>query len=361
MSGALRRGREVLNCVRFARRRHRLRYTTVAVRLADLYLRRSYSLAEIASLDLLSPSLSSRDFDMRQSKQAQLEMQVALNPREYWSLVEDKGTFDVYCRGAGLRTPTTYGVLHVEREASPQWRDRARRHATALLSAAPDAELLLKPTRGVYGQDVHLLRRDGDRFVRKNDLRLAPTDVYDWLAQNGRFDAYVVQQRLVAHGAIAALSGTPNLQTARIVTYVAATGEVVVGCCQLRIIAAGSLVDNFQGGLAGNLIADIDRATGRVRGVFARAEDGFGMVRVEVHPSTGARFAGFEIPFWEDACELVTCAARAMLPMRTIGWDVAITDHGAMLVEGNVTWDPAYEGEVGAEILEAIMADRRRA
>ncbi len=38
--------------------------------------------------------------------------------------------------------------------------------------------------------------------------------------------------------------------------------------------------------------------------------------------------------------DLVRRAALAFAPLRTIGWDVAISDAGPSLIEGNVLWDP---------------------
>jgi hypothetical protein len=66
------------------------------------------------------------------------------------------------------------------------------------------------------------------------------------------------------------------------------------------------------------------------------------------------------VPCWDAACRLVRDAATAFLPLRTIGWDVAITDGDPVLIEGNVTWDPAYEGLVGGEILDAVLRDAQR-
>ena len=48
---------------------------------------------------------------------------------------------------------------------------------------------------------------------------------------------------------------------------------------------------------------------------------------------------GYAVPQWAAVSELVTAAARAFMPLRTVGWDVAITPTRPCLIEGNVTWD----------------------
>ena len=60
---------------------------------------------------------------------------------------------------------------------------------------------------------------------------------------------------------------------------------------------------------------------------------------MRAHPRTRARLIGYRVPHWPAARDLVERAARAFAPLRTIGWDVAITDGEPCLIEANVTWD----------------------
>jgi len=46
------------------------------------------------------------------------------------------------------------------------------------------------------------------------------------------------------------------------------------------------------------------------------------------------------LPFWDEACALAETAARHFLPIRTIGWDVALTPEGPVILEGNFWWNP---------------------
>ena len=53
------------------------------------------------------------------------------------------------------------------------------------------------------------------------------------------------------------------------------------------------------------------------------------------HPDTGIKFKSMKIPYWEQCIDLV-CTAHQKLPRIVgIGWDVAITPTGPVLVEGN--------------------------
>ena len=56
----------------------------------------------------------------------------------------------------------------------------------------------------------------------------------------------------------------------------------------------------------------------------------------ERHPVTGTEIMGFQIPLFDQALELCRTASRRVeAHLKYIGWDVAITPDGPVLVEGN--------------------------
>ena len=84
--------------------------------------------------------------------------------------------------------------------------------------------------------------------------------------------------------------------------------------------------------------------------------EGRGPATVETHPDTGEAFDGVVLPDWADARRMVCAAAKQFLPVRTLGWDVAFTPGGPIIVEGNVWWDypnPFPDVPAMREILEA--------
>lgn len=92
-------------------------------------------------------------------------------------------------------------------------------------------------------------------------------------------------------------------------------------------------VDNFSLGKYGNLLADVDLATGEV----SRVVSGFWpKTRVlSEHPFSGQSMAGFKLPGWNqilDACQ----RGGAVFPLLKIHhWDFALTDRGPMILELN--------------------------
>ena len=104
-------------------------------------------------------------------------------------------------------------------------------------------------------------------------------------------------------------------------------------------------MDNHDHGRTGNLHASIDLKTGMLIGANTRTMDGSGLKTVPMHPVTGKLFEGFQMPLWKEACQLATETAYNFLPLRIVGWDIAISPNGPCLIEGNAWADPNdFEG-----------------
>ena len=54
-----------------------------------------------------------------------------------------------------------------------------------------------------------------------------------------------------------------------------------------------------------------------------------------IHPITGTKIKGFQIPFWKEAKEMVVEAAKLSSHVRYVGWDVGMSVNGPVLIEGN--------------------------
>lgn len=44
---------------------------------------------------------------------------------------------------------------------------------------------------------------------------------------------------------------------------------------------------------------------------------------------------GFQVPRWDEAVELVTRLANVIETNNYVGWDIALTDKGWVMIEGN--------------------------
>ncbi len=126
----------------------------------------------------------------------------------------------------------------------------------------------------------------------------------------------------------------------RINTLLDQAGHVSILFYMIKILAGTTITDNFSMGTTGNLIAYGDSNEGILRGAVNIHECGSGMKDVIAHPDTGVVFDGFRLPFWSEAMELVKTGQRCFPNLRTLGWDVALTENGPVIIEANSRWDP---------------------
>lgn len=309
-------------------------------RFYDLTGLRRFSPNEVFLLDLMDPARTRADLNDLVSKEVMLGRQLAINPASHFALTEDKLAFYRHCCEQGLPTPRVLGVWG----ESDQWPDgepsanddRAWRD---LCDQIETRDLVLKPVHGVHGEGVMLLQRQADGYVSQAGERLTADDLLSRMRASN-YSTWMMQERLRAHPEIAALSGNDNLQTARVVTCVDCEGNAEVVFAWLRIIGGHEAFDNFNFGTSGNYVATLDLSTARVHYALGGSSDGLGVEAVTTHPATGVRMEGFAIPHGRAVFDLARRAAQCFVPLRTIGWDIAITPDGVALIEGNVTWDP---------------------
>jgi hypothetical protein len=325
------------------RRTHRKfggNWLAAAKRFYGLTGPRRYSPNEVFMLGLMDPALKSSDLDRFISKESMLARQVAVNPPDLYDLTEDKLVFFQRCVDNDLPTPRVLGIWSNRTDWPVQirvvnddaaWRD--------MLTNLDVPELVIKPVHGVHGESVMLIQRDNDRFLLHSGQSLDADEILAEMRASD-YSHWMIQERLYAHPDIAALTGSENLQTARVVTWIDGDGSAHVIFAWLRIIGSSEAFDNFNFGAAGNFVATIDLETAEIRYALGTAADGHGLDEIVFHPSTGRRMPGFTIPNGQQMFEMVQHAAVCFAPLRTIGWDVAITPDGFALVEGNVTWDP---------------------
>ena len=188
--------------------------------------------------------------------------------------------------------------------------------AKSLLSN-PLGKLVLKGARGQVGAEVEVVNCNG--LDQQKLIKLMESGKYD-LAEE-----YVVQ-----HPSLMELSPS-GLNTLRIFTQLH-HGQVEFLGARLRV-SVNSAVDNLA---AGNLAAPVDLETGQVSGPGVYSD----ITRIDeaFHPITGKPIEGFQIPFWKEALEMARQAALYTPENRSVGWDIAITNNGPELIEGNHNW-----------------------
>jgi len=152
------------------------------------------------------------------------------------------------------------------------------------------------------------------------------------------------QEEIAQHAAVRELNSR-CINTVRIDTFKPRNGEPEIVSALIRLGIGNTVVDNIA---AGGIFVGVDMNTGclKERGVTNLRTGGRSYL---AHPDTGTAFKGCKLPFWEEVKKLALTAAN-LVPAALMGWDVALSSSGPLLVEGNAVYysmelsDMAYGG-----------------
>lgn len=257
-------------------------------------------------------------------------------------MTRDKGIFYRFCLANGVPVPALFAIFF---KADAGWAAAGHRLKSStdwqkLLDKQLPGEFVIKPATGSYSEAVNVFSRSGDGFRDFHGDVYQAQDIIDWMANHPRYDSFVLQARLQNHPELVRLSATQALQTVRVISFIDATGNCRILHAHFKPITGPHLSDTFLEGLIGNVEAPVCLSDGRLKSANRISGTGAGVLEVPVHPLTGRDFAGFQLPLWQEACELVMHTAPKFLPLRAIGWDVALTPLGPVILEGNSRWDP---------------------
>lgn len=146
----------------------------------------------------------------------------------------------------------------------------------------------------------------------------------------------LVEECIVQHDILQQIYPS-SLNTIRVITLVTDQQEVNVLGAIIRI-GLDKVIDNFD---AGGISAKINMKSGLIEGPALLKDPRF-KLKDNLHPITGSVICGQTVPFWNATLEMVKKAALQVPEVRTVGWDVAITNEGPFLLEGNHNWDKTH-------------------
>jgi Sugar-transfer associated ATP-grasp len=226
----------------------------------------------------------------------------------------------------------------------------------------PARDLFIKPSLGVGGEGTERFRWQGVAFENDFGHLLTPEALDDYFAVRARSEnrTLLVQPLLSNHPDLC-LESTAPLATARLVTGRSTDGDVIAIFSFLYFSLFDRKSDQHW-----HVEGLIDLASGRLL-MSPPQQDGSGTRLIHRNRELGSDEC--RLPEWDAALRHAKLAHAACPNFAFIGWDVAFTDQGPMLLEGNVNWSPStYQSLRGeplghtkfAAILETQLRDRRR-
>lgn len=185
--------------------------------------------------------------------------------------------------------------------------------------------IIIKSTNKEYNEGFNLIEFQGGVYY----INGKPIN-REHLEERFKVGTWVVQPLVKSHKQIQLLNSSA-LNTTRIMTMLDGSEVKYLGGYQA--IAVGSASTDSWGN--GAIYVGIDSENNQLKGDGFFHYTQFGVERVREHPDNGIGLDSFEIPFLKEAVELC-CKAHRFFPYTVlIGWDVAITDSGPFILEGN--------------------------
>lgn len=117
-----------------------------------------------------------------------------------------------------------------------------------------------------------------------------------------------------------------SVNTCRVVT-ITRNGKTNVAVAYLRI-GNGKHVDNFN---SCGMVAPVNEESGVVSHPATNKQNEI----FETHPLTGVAIKGFTIPMWQEVLTLARKAGAVVPQVGLVGWDIALTEKGPLIIEGN--------------------------
>lgn len=255
-----------------------------------------------------------------------------INPCECAQWLEDKVEFDRRMVAAGLPVVKTFAILTVKDGGiSAADRDRNALSLEELLALAKEHSpraMFLKPRFGGQGIGAHRLDIGADGFLR-HGAPVTPQMLHDLLVPYG-FDDYLVQPYFEQHSVLSDLN-PKSVNTLRVVTFLTEGKFELVGAL-LRVGAGKGETDNWSGG---GHVVNVDLKTGEVAETAKVKLSYSKQRRVAQHPVSKIPFGSVRVPFAPHVLDLVERGARLFAPIRHIGWDIAVGEHGPCVIEAN--------------------------
>jgi hypothetical protein len=184
---------------------------------------------------------------------------------------------------------------------------------------------IAKPVDKYEGEGIEKYSTSG---VSEEDLKT----LYNHLVSNGM----LLEECLKAHDDI--YLGTKSLNTFRLYTMMDGKGDVHVLKAKYRAGTGDAITDTASGCIAYPISIEYGVIEGPGINEVLNSKNYF------YHPGSDKLVVGMKIPMWDRVLEVVTEAAKKIPQVRYIGWDLAVTNDGVEIIEGNnAPWTGTFE------------------
>lgn len=262
-----------------------------------------------------------------------------LNPYKNACLARNKYMSHLLLDSANIPQPKL--IVYYNPEIG-QETDICKNSLTGILNAlklSQKEKIVIKPSAdSAHGYGVIVAHKikyiENDAILsRYNGDTILLSKVLD--TNNKQNEAFLIEEQVNQNDQMNCFNSS-SVNTIRIMTALYPNREVKIIAAFIKIGREGADVDNAGSG--GNIDCGVDIRTGKL---YNSIEFNFwtNIANIKKHPDNNTPLEGTEIKGWKEIlCQLKSFQAR--LPqLKTIGWDVAITPKGPIIIEINNWWD----------------------
>ena len=221
------------------------------------------------------------------------------NPKEYWHIFDNKNEFNEKFEKYLKRS-----WIYLENSSFEDFKK----------FITPFKEVIAKPNNDSGGHGI-------EKIIVKNYKSLE--ELYQYLMDK---KLYLLEEIVIQHKELAAINKS-SVNTLRIITLLH-NNKVNFITAFLRIGNKDSFVDNTS---SGGMLTMVDLN----RGVTLYPACDGNMNIYETHPATNKQIKGIKIPYFNETKKLIKELAMIIKDVKYVAWDIAISDDGPIVIEGN--------------------------
>jgi acylphosphatase len=265
-----------------------------------------------------------------------------IGPNATRRIFDDKLLFSSFLAGIGINTPVSRWIVSndIAFNSSGQ-----RIPTSALIPLLNSGSWFVKRRSGSGGRGALMLNHGTVIKADGSVEAMSETDLLNHLKDDKGF---LVQEIVVQSDDYAVFSPS-SLNTVRCLTFLGRSGEPEVAAVSLRMGDGRSVVDND------GIYCGVDMKTHCLLGPgLTDDDDGWAVQVFERHPVSDVTLPGYKLNRLDDIFATCKLAHRALGGPMTIGWDVAMTDAGPCIMEGNLRWGAALHSLVDPVVKERL-------
>ena len=257
-----------------------------------------------------------------------------LNPKKYYILARNKYLSHLLLEACGIRKAELYCYYNPEGRIKNDHIAYDYDSVLEILKLKNVHSCVIKGTETSHGDGVLVVDKieymetecvlhlfNGEKFYLRNKLKeYEPLIFESKIHQTDQFNSF----------------NSSSVNTVRFMTTLHPLGEAKIIAIWMKFGKPGVCVDNA--GAGGNIDAAVDIKTGKIYNVTLF--DGWRRTQsITHHPNNKILLEGVLIENWDKITREILQFQKSVPYLKAIGWDIAITPEGPLVVEFNDYWD----------------------